>query len=55
MVPTVRARSIRLALGSAVALALAASAPIDAQQPTFRADTQVVSVFATVTDPCTEK
>ena len=50
MVPTVRARSIRLALGSAVALALAASAPIDAQQPTFRADTQVVSVFATVTD-----
>ena len=50
MVPTVRARSIRLALSSAVALALAASAPIAAQQPTFRADTQVVSVFATVTD-----
>jgi Ca-activated chloride channel homolog len=38
-------------LGSAVAVAaLLASVPLVAQQPTFRASTQVVSVFATVTD-----
>ena len=39
---------------SLLVLAIAAAAmPLSAQQPTFRAGTQLVSVFATVTD--TEK
>ena len=40
---------VRLAAGALIA-ALAAGVPLAAQQPTFRASTQVVSVFATVTD-----
>ena len=40
---------VRLAAGALIAT-LAAGVPLAAQQPTFRASTQVVSVFATVTD-----
>lgn len=43
-------RSARFLVASLVALGLACSVSLVAQQPTFRADTQVVSVFATVTD-----
>lgn len=41
--------SLRLAIGATIAIALA-SGTVAAQQPTFRADTQIVSLFATVTD-----
>src|SRR4051794_13424948 len=44
-----RART-RLALGVAAALLLAFTTALLAQQPTFRLSTQVVSLFATVTD-----
>lgn len=40
---------VRLTAGALIA-ALAAGVPLAAQQPTFRSSTQVVSVFATVTD-----
>src|SRR4051812_8849564 len=39
-----------VAAGSIVALTLQASAPLQAQSPTFRSGTRVVSLFATVTD-----
>jgi Ca-activated chloride channel family protein len=39
-----------VAAASVVALALQASAPLQAQNPTFRSGTRVVSLFATVTD-----
>jgi hypothetical protein len=39
----------RIALGVATAILLA-GIPIAAQQPTFKASTQIVSLFATVTD-----
>jgi Ca-activated chloride channel family protein len=42
--------AIRLSCGAIVAAALAAGLPVAAQQPTFRSSTQVVSLFATVTD-----
>jgi Ca-activated chloride channel homolog len=42
--------SVRLAAGVIVAATLALGVPLAAQQPTFRSSTQVVSVFATVTD-----
>src|SRR3954452_15632611 len=41
---------LRIAAGVAAAAALALTIPVVAQQPTFRASTQVVSLFATVTD-----
>lgn len=41
---------VRLAAGALVAGALAVGAPLAAQQPTFKSSTQVVSLFATVTD-----
>lgn len=40
----------RLGSGCGLALVLAVTASAGGQQPTFRTDTQVVSVFATVTD-----
>ena len=43
-------RGTPLVPGFIVALALACSVPVVAQQPTFRADTQIVSIFTTVTD-----
>ena len=42
--------STKLVAAGILAVALVASARLAAQQPTFRTDTQVVSVFATVTD-----
>jgi Ca-activated chloride channel homolog len=42
--------AVRVASGALFAAALAFGAPLAAQQPTFRAATQVVSLFATVTD-----
>ena len=42
-------RSVRVAAAALVA-ALAAGVTLAAQQPTFRSSTQVVSLFATVTD-----
>ena len=41
---------LRIAAGVAAAAALALTIPVVAQQPTFRASTQVVSLFATVLD-----
>lgn len=41
---------LRIASGVAAAAALALTIPVVAQQPTFRASTQVVSLFATVLD-----
>jgi len=41
---------LRIAAGVAAAAALALTIPAVAQQPTFRASTQVVSLFATVLD-----
>src|SRR3954451_1499956 len=38
-------------MAAAAALAAAMSGALAAQQPTFKAGTQVVSIFATVTDP----
>jgi Ca-activated chloride channel homolog len=43
-------RPRRIALGVLVAVGLALVAPLAAQQPTFRLSTQIVSLFATVTD-----
>lgn len=40
----------RLVGGALVALVVAVSGPVAAQQPTFRSSTQVVSIFATVLD-----
>jgi Ca-activated chloride channel homolog len=50
MRPRIGSPLTRLTAGCGVALALAGGAPLAGQQPTFRTDTQVVSVFATVTD-----
>jgi Ca-activated chloride channel family protein len=42
--------AVRIASAALVAAMLALGVPLAAQQPTFRASTQVVSLFATVTD-----
>src|SRR5688500_17575572 len=51
MVPLLHPLLRRFVMAIAAALALAAVAPLAAQQtPTFRTGTQIVSLFATVTD-----
>ncbi len=50
MLPRTGRLFARLTAGCSVAVTLAAAVPLLAQQPTFRTGTQVVSVFATVTD-----